>query len=148
SEALDAFLAAPGPPAVPEPERLERYERAAATAGDGLADTMGVEAAYAFLSYAQRALADPMWETELGALGERLPRPEPDAPYLEVELAALPPLAKPLVKPKQLSNGDAPLEIARVGSGWRISCTGCGESSPLVQFRWQALDQSVVCRCE
>ena len=26
--------------------------------------------------------------------------------------------------------------------------TGCGESSPPVQFRWQALDQSVVCRCE
>jgi hypothetical protein len=39
------------------------------------------------------------------------------------------------------------LEIARVGDGWRISCTGCGEASPLVRFRWQALDQTVECRC-
>ena len=31
--ALDEFLAAPGPGAVPEPERLERYEQAAAEAG-------------------------------------------------------------------------------------------------------------------
>ena len=34
SEALHAFLAAPGPDVVPEPEHLERYERAAAAAGD------------------------------------------------------------------------------------------------------------------
>src|SRR6266436_1859836 len=32
-EELDSFLAAPGPPIVPEPEHLERYERAAAAAG-------------------------------------------------------------------------------------------------------------------
>jgi hypothetical protein len=148
SEALDSFLAAPGPLVTPEPERLERYEHAAATAEGELSDAMGIEGAYAFLSYAQRSPTDPRWETELGTLQTRLPRPEPDAPYLEIELAELPPIAKPLVKPKQLSNGEAPLEIARIGSGWRISCTGCGESSPLVQFRWQALDQSVVCRCE
>src|SRR4051812_47248264 len=37
SEALDAFLAAPGPEVVPEPERLERYGRALAAAdGDPL----------------------------------------------------------------------------------------------------------------
>ena len=36
----------------------------------------------------------------------------------------------------------------RIGNAWRISCTGCGEASPLVQFRWQALEESVVCRCE
>ena len=28
-------------------------------------------------------------------------------------------------------------------TAWRISCTGCGEASPLVQFRWQVLDQTV-----
>ena len=47
----------------------------------------------------------------------------------------------------QLS-GQAPLEIARIGSAWRIRCTGCGEASPLVQFRWQVLDQTVPCRCD
>ena len=159
SEALDTFLAAPGPEVVPEPEHLERYERVAAAAGgepgqgfeslgDVLADEMGVEAAYAFLSFTQGDRADPRRETAIRKLDARLPRPEPDAPYLEVELAALPQIAKPRVKPKRLSTGQAPLEIARIGSAWRISCTGCGESSPLVQFRWQVLDQSVVCRCE
>ena len=46
-----------------------------------------------------------------------------------------------------LSTGREPLEIARIGSAWRISCTGCGEASPLVEFRWQVLDQTVACRC-
>ena len=74
SEALDTFLAAPGPPVVPEPEHLERYERVAAGAGrdagqgleslgDVLADEMGVEAAYAFLSFAQGDRPDPRRET-------------------------------------------------------------------------------------
>ncbi len=101
SEALDTFLAAPGPQVVPEPEHLERYERAAAAAGgepgqgfeslgDVLADEMGVEAAYAFLSFTQGDRADPRRETAIRKLDARLPRPEPDAPYLEVELAALP----------------------------------------------------------
>ena len=110
-EALDAFLGAPGPLVVPEPEHVTPAEHVAAFAAP-------------------------------------VPRPEPDAPYLEIELAALPQIATPMVKPKLLSTGQAPLEIARVGAAWRISCTGCGESSPPVEFRWQALDQSVVCRCE
>ena len=62
---IGAFLAAPGPDVVPEPERLERYERSAAEAGavlgpalddetvDALADTLGVEVAYALLSFAR-----------------------------------------------------------------------------------------------
>ena len=78
----------------------------------------------------------------------RAPRRVPDAPYLEVELTTLPRVATPKVRPKRLSTGEAPLEIARVGSEWRIRCTGCGEASPLVQFRWQALDQTVTCRCD
>src|SRR5207247_2456861 len=59
-EELDAFLAEPGPEIVPQPEHLERYQRAAATAirgsertpdrvGEILADELGVEATYAFL---------------------------------------------------------------------------------------------------
>jgi hypothetical protein len=114
--------------------------------GDVLADEMGVEAAYAFLSFTRGDRPDPRRVTAIGRVEARLPRV--DAPYLEVKLAALPPIAKPRVKPKRLSTGQAPLEIARVGSSWRISCAGCGESSPPVQFRWQVLDQSVVCRCE
>jgi len=34
-----------------------------------------------------------------------------------------------------------------VGDAWRISCTRCGETSVLVQYRWQVLDQTVDCRC-
>jgi superfamily II DNA or RNA helicase len=159
SEALHAFLAAPGPDVVPEPEHLERYERAVARAagdpgeafellGDALADEMGVEAAYAYVSFTQGERSDPLRESALRTLDGRLPRPKPDAPYLEVELPVLPEVAKPRVAPKRLSTGHAPLEIASVGDAWRIRCTGCGESSPPVQFRWQALEQSVVCRCD
>jgi RNA polymerase primary sigma factor len=69
------------------------------------------------------------------------------APYLELGLSNLPAIAKPRVEPKRLSTGREPLEIARIGSAWRISCTGCGEASPLVEFRWQVLEQTVACRC-
>jgi len=76
------------------------------------------------------------------------PRPEGDAaPYLELALSNLPVIAKPRVEPKRFSTGREPLEIARIGAAWRISCTGCGESSPLVEFRWQVLEQTVACRC-
>jgi len=78
----------------------------------------------------------------------QLPKPAEAGPrYLELSLSNLPPVATPKVAPKRLSTGEVALEIARVGDGWRISCTGCGEASPLVQFRWQVLDQTVPCRC-
>lgn len=141
--ALDEFLRAPGPDRVPEPERLEHYRRGGAASGE-----MGPEAAYALLAFADRAAPDPARDAELQELGARLPRPEPEGPYLEIELPELPVVAVPAVRPKKLSTGEAPLEIARIGARWRISCTGCGESSPLVEFRWQALEQSVVCRCD
>jgi hypothetical protein len=115
--------------------------------GERLAAAMGVEVAYAFLSFARGDRSDPRREATLRRLDARLPAPEVDTPYLEVELANLPIIAKPRAKPKQLSTGEAPLEIARIGSEWRISCTGCGEASPLVQFRWQVLDQTVACLC-
>jgi superfamily II DNA or RNA helicase len=146
--ALDAFLAEPGPQVVPDPEHLEGYERAAAAAGEALADYMGVEAAYAFLTFAHGDQSDPRRDDDIRRLDARLPQPKPDAPYLEVKLANLPQIATPRVKPKRLSTGEAPLEIARIGPAWRISCTGCGEASPLVQFRWQVLDQTVACRCD
>lgn len=143
ADVLDVFLAQPGPEVVPEPEHLERYERAAA-----LADGMDVETEYALLGFAHGQPGDPERDSVLRGLEARLPRPKRDAPYLELELANLPQIAKPRVEPKRLSTGQAPLEIARIGSAWRISCTGCGEASPLVQFRWQVLDQTVACRCD
>jgi RNA polymerase primary sigma factor len=137
-DALDEFLTAPGPRVVPEPERLEGFVLAGAD----------IETAYALRAFTSDGRSDPGSPAELARLEARLPPPAPDAPYLEVELAVVPEIAKPRAKPKRLSTGDAPLEIARTGSGWRIRCTGCGERSPLVQFRWQVLDQTVACRCE
>jgi superfamily II DNA or RNA helicase len=157
-DALDTFLAEPGPEVVPEPEHLDRYRRVAATAvrtrshtldrvGEALAADMGLEAAYAFLSFTRGIAPDPRRDAALRGLDARLPPPTADAPYLELQLASLPQIAKPRVKPRHLSTGEAPIEIARIGSRWRISCTGCGEASPLFQFRWQALDQTVACLC-
>ena len=109
---------------------------------------MGVEPAYAFLSFADRDPSGAPRDTAIRVLGPRLPKPAPRAaPYLELELANLPPIAAPRVERPRLSTGQAPLEIARVGDAWRISCTGCGEASVLVQYRWQVLDQTVDCRC-
>ena len=155
---LDAFLAAPGPDIVPDPEHLERYEHAAAAAGatrghaideeavTALVDALGIEVTYALLTYAKRAAGDGL-DDVLAGLDARLPRPSAAQPYLELELAPLPHISKPRVEPKRLSTGQMALEIARVGDAWRIRCTGCGESSPPVEFRWQVLDQTVACRC-
>jgi superfamily II DNA or RNA helicase len=138
---LDAFLAAPGPEVVPEPEHLERY----ADVLDGPTEP-DPSTAYALLAFGTDPMGD---DARLDTLSARLPQPEPDdAPYLEIELPDLPEIATPAAKPKRLSTGHVPLEIARVGDGWRIRCTGCGESSPTVAFRWQALEESVVCRCD
>ena len=68
---IDAFLAEPGPLVVPEPERLERYERAAAATGvvpgagvnragvEALVDALGVERAYGLLCFARGTPAVP-----------------------------------------------------------------------------------------
>jgi superfamily II DNA or RNA helicase len=158
-EELDSFLAEPGPPIVPEPEHLESYERAAAAAGagpglalddktvDSLADALGVETAYALMAFARQPRSGLRHVAAIGRLNARLPQTNDRQSYLEPELANLPHITKPKIMPKRLSTGQMALEIARIGSAWRISCTGCGEASPLVQFRWQVLDQTVACRC-
>ncbi len=159
-DALDEFLAAPGPETVAEPEHLETYVRAAAAVGagpgdavdaelvDALAAALGDEVAYAYLSFARRAGTGAGVRAALHALDARLPSPAAASLYLEPELAPVPAVAKPRVEPKRLSTGQVALEIARIGSAWRISCTGCGEASPPVQFRWQVFEQTVPCRCD
>jgi RNA polymerase primary sigma factor len=140
-EALDTFLAAPGPSVVPEPEYVEHK-------GGAVDPSVGVEVAYALLAFTDSHTMDDSRIEELQRLEPRLPKPTDDAPrYLELSLSNLPPVATPKVAPKRLSTGEVGLAIARVGDAWQISCTGCGEASPLVQFRWQVLDQTVHCRC-
>jgi superfamily II DNA or RNA helicase len=137
---LDRFLATPGPADVPEPEYVEHR--------GGLDPDEGVEVAYARLAFTNRSATDQARRAELQRLEPRLPAPTHHADrYLELELPDLPKVATPKVAPKRLSTGEMALEIARVGDGWRISCTGCGEAAPTVRFRWQALDQTVECRC-
>jgi len=140
-EAVDDFLAAPGPAVVPEPEYVEQE-------GATVDPSVGVEVAYARLAFTNRPDMDQARSTELQRLEPELPAPTDAAPrYLELALSNLPAVNTPKVAPKRLSTGEVALEIARVGDGWRISCTGCGEASPLVRFRWQVLDQTVDCRC-
>ena len=156
---LDAFLAAPGPEVVPEPEHLERYEHAVAAAGVGARSrrwmtppstrsrTRSVSRSRTRCSPSPGAIRPTAATDVIAGLDARLPRPSATQPYLELELPPLPHISKPRVEPKRLSTGQMALEIARVGDAWRISCTGCGEASPPVQFRWQVLDQTVACRC-
>ncbi len=161
---LDRFLAQPGPLVIPEPERLDRAEHALLTAAAGaghhpdavveaLAADVGVEAAYAFLRFARTSPRGPLLEAAVRLLEPRLPAPPPPelereaTPYLEPELSELPEVRQPKIEPKRLSTGQAPLEIMPVGDAWRIVCTGCGEASTLVRYRWQVMDQTVECRC-
>ena len=93
--------------------------------------SVGVEVAYARLAFTNRHNMDDARIADLQRLEPRLPKPTDAAPrYLELSLSNLPPVATPKVAPKRLSTGEVALEIAHVGDGWRISCTGCGEASP------------------
>lgn len=136
-ERLATFLAAPGPSVVPDPQHLESY----AQGTEWLDDVTR----YALLAFAGPGAPD---ETELARLEAAVPAPNPTLPYLDVELTKLPDVRKPKVEPLRHSTGQVALQLARVDDGWRISCTGCGEAAPLVPFRWQALEQTVPCRCE
>jgi superfamily II DNA or RNA helicase len=136
---LAAFLAEPGPSEVRAPEHLESYALATAP--------FDVETQYALKAFASRTLLDTNGEAELARLEAALPTPSSDVVYLEPELTTLPTVRKPKVEPQRLSTGEFALEIVPLDSGWCSRCTGCGESSPPVQFRWQVLDQTVPCRC-
>jgi superfamily II DNA or RNA helicase len=139
--ALDEFLAAPGPAVAPEPEYVEP-DSDAADRGET------VEREYARLAFTRRGHLDRARIEELDRLDALLPKPDDTASrYLEFSLPELPRVAKPRVAPKRLSTGEAALEIARTDAGWQLSCTGCGETSRLVEFRWQVFDETVHCRC-
>jgi len=136
---LAAFLAEPGPLVVPAPEHLRRDAGASAPSDP--------ETQYALLAFASGGAFDASDEAELARLERALPTPDSNPSYLEPELTTLPTVRTPKVEPRRLSTGQMALAIERLGSAWRISCTGCGEASPLVEFRWQVLDQTVRCRC-
>lgn len=115
-----------------------------------VATQVGFEVAYAFLSYVPWDRVGPLHCAAWQQAEARLPKPDSTGdhlPYLEIEIEDLPPIGKPKVAPHTLSTGKAPLEIAAVDDGWLMRCTGCGETSPRVRFRWQVLDQTVDCRC-
>ena len=138
-EQLAAFIAEPGPAEVRTPEHLERYAQAV--------EPFDVETRYALAAFTSPGTIGANEQAELERLELALPKPDPNTPYLELVLTNLPEVTKPKVERPRLSTGDMALQIARVGSGWRISCTGCGEASPLVKYRWQVLDETVPCRC-
>ncbi|MFN0027606.1 MAG: DEAD/DEAH box helicase [Acidimicrobiales bacterium] len=116
-----------------------------------LVQTLGAESVYAYASFGRPSVPGPAqpWQQAAWRLLEAcLPQPWPDNPgYLPMELDELPEVAQPKVIPKRLSSGQAPLEIAQSPSGWQMRCTGCGEGSATVRFRWQVLDETVTCRC-
>lgn len=164
---LEEFMGRPGPAMVPEPERLAALDHRFAelvgipsnrVSGDAelavaaLADDHGVEAVYAYAAFGRPEATGPGLAAAR-ALEARLPPPpeEPEEvaslPYLEPELSDLPELHQPKQPPKRLSTGEAPLVISAAGSNWQLTCTGCGATSPMVRFRWQALEQTVACAC-
>lgn len=152
-DALDAFLDAPGPEAVPEPQRARR-----AVALDA---SMDAAARYAHLAFVARVPAEefdaafaelPAFIDPTGGAGDT-GRVDPASaegdslPYLDPELSLLPEIERPKQEPKRFSTGQAPLALEAVDGGWQMACTGCGETTEPVQFRWQALDLTVRCRC-
>lgn len=156
---LTAFLGAAGPENVPRPERLDHLRDAArdvmAATDDErsvrvqeLAVELGVETAYALIAFAREWFTEPVRAVAAETLFGQLPGPGLHAPFVEFEALALPAVSVPKKPSPRLSTGQAPVEVTRTSTGWSIRCTGCGESSNSVEFRWQALDQMIACRCE
>jgi superfamily II DNA or RNA helicase len=156
---LTEFLAAPGPSNVPRPERLDHLligARGVMDATDdelvgrvrALAADLGVETAYALIAFARSGFADRVRAMATETLFELLPESGPHAPFVEFDVLTLPRVSVPKKPSPRLSTGQAPVEVTRTGNGWSIRCTGCGETSNSVEFRWQALDQLIACRCE
>jgi superfamily II DNA or RNA helicase len=113
-----------------------------------LADDVGPEVVYAVGAYVRWPAGGRLAEAIRAEVPPLLPAPDPASPaYLEIDLDEMPAISRPKVEPKKLSTGEAPLEILAEANGFRMRCTGCGETSGPVRFRWQVLDQTVNCRC-
>ncbi len=134
---LEAFLDRPAPEIVPVPEHAPAC---------GPPPGADAPARYAHLAF----VAHDADAAELDALFAELPAfdgPAEEAPYLDPELSLLPEITRPKQEAKRLSTGQAPVELVEAEGGWQMSCTGCGESTTPVPFRWQARDLTVACRC-
>ncbi len=72
-----------------------------------------------------------------------------DTEYLTIEAPELPEIAKPKVvkKKPRLSTGEHPVSLQMSGKTWVLCCTGCGATSDPRPFKWQALDDTVACKC-
>ena len=117
---LDAFLAAPGP----DPSCRSPSTSSATRDAERRASRRRGRSTRSWPSPPARLL-DTNDEAELARLDQPTCRDRPPtSPYLELELADLPRDREAQGEPKRLSTGQAPLEIAQVESGWRISCTG------------------------
>ena len=129
STQLDAFLAAPGPAVVPEPEHLDRYEPAASrprASTDGarlemrwsqsLTDGLGLELAYTLAHvHAHDPDAGPR-PTSIRAARRPAPASRSDTPRTSrLSSPSCRTIGKPKVEPKRLSTGQQALEIARIG---------------------------------
>jgi len=115
---------------------------------DDVAARIGDANVYAAVSFLRWPGTGPLQHAVWDRVGPRLPEPERlELPYLELELADLPDIGTPRVPPRRLSTGVSPLEIAELDGGWRMRCTGCGQQSEPVRFRWQVLEGTVECRC-
>jgi hypothetical protein len=155
---VEQFLRSPGPEHLPSPALVAPALLVGAGGAthpatlderiDAVAAELGPAEAYAQLVLDDRDASPALHAAVQRELAPRLPVPTvDDAPYLELIRLELPEIAQPKVEPRRLSTGQAPLEISAVADGWQMSCTGCGETSVLVQYRWQVLEQTVACRC-
>ena len=135
--------AAPSPPPRPTPRRLTtRSSEPSPTRSGATPPTPTCTSPRHLTDDRLRTAADRV-------LGHRRPGPGPaPASYLEVPIAELPEIAKPKAKPKRLSTGASPLAIRPMADGFRLTCTGCGQSSRPVKFRWQVHEETVACRCD
>ena len=140
-EELDAFLAAArarGRARARAPRTVRSRSCAALTGAAGAcarrdcrsarARTSASRSTYALLSFpATSSHADGMTPRSAcsarGCPSPRLP------PYLELELADAPADHQAARRAEAAVDRRGPLEIARIGAAWRISCTGCGEAS-------------------
>ena len=111
-----------------------------------LVERLGHETVYAYLSLVTWDRPGPL-HGQIWARDQSRPKPPPPT-YLELEEQEMPVIGKPKVQAKRMSTGESPLQLASIGSKWMLRCLGCGEFSTTANFRWEAMELTVDCRCE